>query len=294
MMNNGWKTVVIDNHVSIGYENGNMLVEGDDKKYIPVSQMKTLIINSSQTRITSHLLTELCTNKVKIILCDHKHNPISEVVGYNDNCQTAGRMKEQVEWKHEEKERMWGKIVISKIKVQNGLLIYLGFGNNALMNNYISEVEPGDPSNREGQAARIYFNTIFGKGFIRNSENDLNAMLNYGYTILLSAFNRVVTAYGYHTALGMKHCSTFNPYNLSSDLMEPFRPFVDMIALRNINKALDQNTKKQLIEMTYKKMIFGGKKMELQVALEAYINQIMKNMGNKDYLIPSIGFADER
>lgn len=99
---------------------------------------------------------------------------------------------------------------------------------------YIDELELNDKSNREGHAAKVYFNALFGKSFSRNDECPINAALNYGYSIVLSVFNREITANGYLTQLGLFHDNMFNQYNLSCDLMEPFRPFVD-IAVKDMN-----------------------------------------------------------
>ena len=99
---------------------------------------------------------------------------------------------------------------------------------------YIDELELNDKSNREGHAAKVYFNALFGKSFSRNDECPINAALNYGYSIVLSVFNREITANGYLTQLGLFHDNMFNQYNLSCDLMEPFRPFVD-ISVKDMN-----------------------------------------------------------
>ena len=92
---------------------------------------------------------------------------------------------------------------------------------------YLPQIEEYDVTNREGHAAKVYFNAVFGMDFSRSQENVTNAALNYGYSLILSAFNREVAANGYLTQLGLFHDNMFNFYNLSCDLMEPFRVLVD-------------------------------------------------------------------
>ena len=97
-----------------------------------------------------------------------------------------------------------------------------------LLYQYINEIEFGDVTNREGHAAKVYFNALFGMDFTRSAENVTNAALNYGYSLLLSTFNRCVVANGYITQLGLFHDNVFNQFNLACNLMEPFRPLVDL------------------------------------------------------------------
>ncbi len=114
-----------------------------------------------------------------------------------------------------------------KINQQMIFLKYLGLEEYRLLEDYIENIEYRDETNREGHASKVYFNALFGKGFTRNDESTINAALNYGYTILLSAFNREIVASGYLTQVGVFHDNMFNYFNLSSDLMEPFRILVD-------------------------------------------------------------------
>ena len=117
------------------------------------------------------------------------------------------------------------------------------------MKTYVGQVELYDATNREGHAAKVYFNALFGMDFTRTEENVINAALNYGYSILLSAFNREITACGYLTQLGLCHCNLFNPYNLSCDLMEPFRVLVDRTVYAGKYEVFSNTEKHALLNL---------------------------------------------
>ena len=123
----------------------------------------------------------------------------------------------------------------------------------------------GYGQNREGHAAKVYFNSLFGKGFSRDDMSSVNAALNYGYGILLSNFNKEIVADGYLTQLGIKHINEYNPFNLTCDLMEPFRVLVDEIVYNNIEKTFDKDFKLLLVDVLNKKVMYVGVNTILQM-----------------------------
>ena len=163
---------------------------------------------------------------------------------------------------------------------------------NPKLEEYRNSVLPGDSNNREGQAARLYFKALFGKNFIRHSDDSINAALNYSYTVILSAFNRLVVSYGYHTALGIKHCSKSNPFNLSCDLMEPFRPFADKTVFENSDRELDWSYKKALIEILQTDARYNGRHYTLSDAMECYAIDVFKALKNPKHIIGAVEFHE--
>ena len=123
-----------------------------------------------------------------------------------------------------------------------------------MLEEYLFELEADDATNREGLAAKVYFNALFGMGFIRDENNAVNAALNYGYAILLSCVNREVAANGCLTQLGVNHCNEFNEFNLSCDLMEPFRVTVDEYVYMNKGRELDKDYKHELVNLLNKRV----------------------------------------
>lgn len=145
---------------------------------------------------------------------------------------------------------------------------------------YANELQPNDITNREGHAAKVFFNSLFGKGFSRDEECDINSALNYGYSILLSNFNKEIISCGYLTQIGMKHKNEFNPFNLTSDLMEPFRPIVDELVYASINEKFDSDYKMKLIDLMNKKVKIDGKEQYLNNAIAIYVQSVFKAIDN--------------
>ncbi|MDR2201307.1 MAG: type II CRISPR-associated endonuclease Cas1 [Clostridiales bacterium] len=270
MPDNAWRTVLIDKNVDLTYSTGNLIVKGDVDKHIPLCDIRTVIINSLQVTLTAYLLNELRKNKIKVIFCDEKYNPCSEIVSAADNCLAPQRLSEQCRWQKKVKRLLWSRIVRQKIKIQAGLLDRLNIARDNKLDEYLSGIKPGDKSNREGQAARIYFNALFGAAFNRREESHINSALNYGYAILLSEANRTIAGHGYNLSLGIMHRGATNNFNLSCDIIEPFRPFVDRIVVENNFSALDKELKRKLICVTNSQVKYNGKITDVKNALDGF------------------------
>lgn len=292
MTKSGWRTIVINNGEKIGCSYDQLVIKSDVEHIVPIEQIKIIMIDTAQTQISTKLIAELLRNNVKVIFCDEKHNPVGEITPYNSNIYAPGRLYEQILWSQSDKDIMWQKIVKAKIAMQQKLLKSLKKSGGELLQQYLEEVEIGDMSNREGQAARVYFNSLFGMNFRRRTENNINAALNYGYTVLLSNINRVVTMHGYYLGLGIKHCDKMNPFNLSCDIIEPFRPFVDVVVYNNGDRELDWAYRKELINISYKTVVYKGQKTELQTALDSFAFDLLENVSNTNFCLKEVEMVE--
>lgn len=160
------------------------------------------------------VFAELAKRKIKVIFCDEKKNPSCELVNYYGSHDTSNKVRKQINWKKNTKEAVWTEIVSEKIRKQKELLELLGKEESDLLESYLKEIAWNDGTNREGHAAKVYFNALFGLEFTRTEDNLINAALNYGYSIILSAFTREIVANGYITQLGVFHDNMFNQFNL--------------------------------------------------------------------------------
>ena len=223
-----WRTVVISNRCKLDYKMGFMVVRAEEIKKIFLDEIAILLIENPAVSLTGCLLEALTEKKIKVIFCDAKRNPSAELVPYYNSYDCSRKIKAQTAWTEDLKNAVWADIVAEKIRKQADFLDELEkFTEAALLRSYLGMIEPGDTTNREGHAAKVYFNALFGMDFTRSEENIINSALNYGYSIILSAFNREIVAHGYLTQLGIFHNNMFNQFNLSCDLMEPFRILVD-------------------------------------------------------------------
>lgn len=277
-----WRTIIITKRSKLDLSLGYMVVRSDETVKIVLSEIDILIIESTAVSITTSLLCELTKRKVKIIFCDEKRNPCSEIIGYYGSHDTSNKIKKQISWKLKIKEEVWTNIVIEKIKKQKELLELYGKEEAKLLASYIENVEWNDSSNREGHAAKVYFNSLFGRNFTRTEDSPINAALNYGYSIILSIFNREVVVNGYVTQLGLFHDNMFNQFNLASDLMEPFRILVDKkVVQMNINEFL-ADEKKELIDIINDEVVIDNKSQRVANAIKIYCKSIFDSLNEGD------------
>lgn len=149
---------------------------------------------------------------------------------------------------------------------------------------YVLKVETGDKTNREGHAAKVYFNALFGSNFVRNQENPINAALNYGYAILLSTINKEIISLGLLTQFGIHHKNEFNEFNLSCDLMEPFRPIIDSFVFYNQDRKFDHEYKMDIVNIFNSKFRYKGKQYTLKDVLKLYVKNVIDVLiADKEY-----------
>ncbi len=278
-----WRTVVISKRAKLDLKNNFMVVrrnEGFQKIYL--GEMSVLIIESTAVSLTTSLLVELMKRKVKVIFCDEKRNPSAELIGYYGSHDTTEKIRRQINWTDETKALVWTEIVREKIRQQREVLLRHGLSEAQLLEKYLDAVELNDVTNREGHAARVYFRALFGSDFSRGSDDCVNAALNYGYSILLSAFNRDIVANGYITQLGIGHSNMFNPFNLSSDLMEPFRPLVDNKVVQMGHTSFGSDEKMELVNLLNVNTELDGKVYVLNNALSIYVKSVLDALSEND------------
>lgn len=295
MGNQGWRTVVTKANDKLSMRNNQMvIVSGTDKLLIPMEQIRELVITSHVGTITFPLLLQLAEQDAKVVFCDRKRNPFCELQPLYSNYEGAGRLMDQAAWTGRKKSAMWRQIVKMKIARQIELLTVLGLDVPEQLPGYLRHIEKDDETNREAMAAKLYYDVLFGKQFKRFASDGRNAGLNYGYTILLSAFNRVIAMMGYSTALGIHHCSRQNHYNFSCDMMEPFRPFVDRIVYRHGEDELDWEYQKELIGVLQYPCTYGNKITDLETAIQWFVRDVAKGMTLPRYRMEEVRFAETK
>lgn len=270
-----FRTVVVKNRSKLEYSLNYLVCRTpESEKRICLDEITTLIIQNTGVAITAALLSMLMEKKIKVIFCDAKSNPQGELTPYYGAYNNYAKICTQVNWKQETKDKLWGVVISKKIYGQKRNLEYINhLDASSKLEGYINEITVGDATNREGHAAKVYFNSCFGSDFSRGDDNDTNAFLNYGYSIILSAINREIKALGYLTELGIHHIGEQNPFNLSCDLMEPIRPLVDFLVLsKKVNK---DNFKSEMISLLNSSCSYDGKNMILDNAIHNYVQSML-------------------
>lgn len=270
-----WRTVVIASRCKLDYKMGFMVVRAEETKKIFLDEIAVLLIENPAVSITGCLLEALTEKKIRVIFCDAKRTPNAELVPYYNAYDCSRKIKTQIGWSEDIKGAVWADIVAEKIRKQADFLEELEKTNEAvLLRSYLSQIEPHDTTNREGHAAKVYFNALFGMDFTRSEENAINAALNYGYGIILSAFNREIVAQGYITQLGIFHDNMFNHFNLSCDLMEPFRILVDRKVKSMHYSELGSDEKHFIVNILNDTVVINQTKQTVLNAIKYYCRSI--------------------
>lgn len=287
--------VVIHNTAKLDLKLNYLVVRsGMNTTKIHVSEIAVLLVESTSVSLTVGLLAELTRQKVKVIFCDERRNPSSELVSYYGSHDTSSKVRTQIQWQRSVKEAVWTEIVREKIRQQMTFLLERGKEKEAgLLSEYIQEIQWYDETNREGHAAKVYFNALFGMNFSRSRDNNINAALNYGYSIVLSAFNREIVANGYLTQLGLFHDNMFNQFNLGSDMMEPFRVLVDrMVCSMNLDE-FEHAEKMQLVDLLNQEVIMEGKHYIIMNAIKRYVKSVFDALNDSDISLLTFYSGDE-
>ena len=268
-----FRTVIVKNRCKLEYSLNYLVCRGEEEKRILLDEIEFLIIQNTGVSITCALLSALTEKKIKVIFCDGKSNPQSELTPYFNNYSNYKKIKQQISFNDEIKNQLWSIIITKKIYYQSQVLKAVGNDNYKKLEQYITEIQIGDITNREGHAAKVYFNSLFGGQFSRGDDfNPINKYLNYGYSIIASAINREIKLLGYLTELGIHHIGETNPFNLSYDFIEPLRPFIDIQVVKK--RVNDENYKDYFIKLLSSQVIVNGNKMFLDNAIHLYIQSL--------------------
>ncbi|HEL1615741.1 TPA: type II CRISPR-associated endonuclease Cas1 [Streptococcus suis] len=283
----GWRTVIVNTHSKLSYKNNHLIFKDATRtEMIHLSEVDILLLETTDIVLSTMLIKRLVDENILVIFCDDKRLPIAHLMPYYARHDSSLQLSKQIDWEEAVKAEVWTHIISQKILNQSIYLSACGFieKSQSVMNLYHS-LELFDPSNREGHSARIYFNTLFGNDFNRELDNDINASLDYGYTLLLSMFAREVVLSGCMTQLGLKHANQFNQFNLASDIMEPFRPIIDQIVYENQNHSFVK-IKRELFTIFSDTFQYNNKEMYLTNIVSDYTKKVIKALNNNGKGVP--------
>ncbi|MBC2250272.1 type II CRISPR-associated endonuclease Cas1 [Listeria sp. FSL L7-0123] len=283
----GWRTVVVNSHSKLSYKNQHLVFKSAyQHEMIHLSEIDVLILETTDITLTTMLINCLVAENILILFCDDKRLPIGKVLPFYGRHDSSLQLSKQLGWDSELKSEVWTEIISQKILNQSTFLSRLNYDEKSDSLIKLHEtLEIFDPTNREGHAARIYFNQLFGNDFTREQENDINSGLNYGYTLLLSIFARELVKSGCMTQFGLKHSNQFNDFNFASDIMEPFRLLVDQIVYEKRNEDF-QVIKRSLFELFNKQFDYNEQHMFLTNIASDYTKKIVKVLNKEREGVP--------
>lgn len=213
-------------------DRGFLLVQEDSQTIgrVPLDQIAAVIVHAHGITWTNSILVELAERGTPVVFCAANHQPRALLLPIEGHYAQGARMRAQWTAPEPLRKQAWKRVVIAKIKMQAAALAAIG-QPPAPLHFIARNVQSGDSTNAEAQAARLYWPMLLGPDFRRDpGRSDVNGLLNYGYTVLRAAMARAIAAAGLHPTIGIFHSNRSNAFALADDLMEPFRPLVDLTA----------------------------------------------------------------
>lgn len=245
--------------------------EGNEIGRVPLDDIAAVIGNAHGLTYSNNLLVELARRNAPFVLCAENHMPVGMLWPLDGNYEQGARMDAQLDATRPKSKRLWADIVKQKIATQAAVL-KAADKPSAPLSALIRKVRSGDPDNVEAQAARRYWQLLFGDNFRRDtSGGGINGLLNYGYTVLRAATARAVIAAGLHPGIGLHHGNAQNPIRLVDDLMEPFRPIIDFTVFNLVRQGAEEvtpDTKRELVHALYRDMLTSQGQSPLSACLE--------------------------
>ena len=269
-----YRNLMITNPAALSIKNNQLVIETDKKHQVPLEDIGTILLESPQIKLSSHTLAAFAGFDICLYVCDSKHLPCAVSLPYNGHFRQFEVLKAQLSLSKPAKKQLWRKIVEQKILNQAKVLSLLNKGNVERLKHLSSHILSGDSGNTEGTAAAIYFKSLFGDNFARSHETPINAGLNYGYAILRGCIARSVSTSGLVPAMGIHHCSELNRFNLVDDLIEPFRPLVDLFVAKNLcdKEDFETSSKVALYNLLNHAICIDGKKYAVTYAIEKCVS----------------------
>ena len=283
----GWRTVVVNTHSKLSYKNNHLIFKDASRtELIHLSEVDILLLETTDIVLSTMLIKRLVDENILVIFCDDKRLPTAYLMPYYGRHDSSLQLSRQIAWNEDVKAEIWTTIIAQKILNQ---AFYLGSCGFLEKSQSVIDLYHGldlfDPSNREGHAARIYFNTLFGNDFNREQDSDVNAALDYGYTLILSMFAREIVLSGCMTQFGLKHANQFNQFNLASDIMEPFRPIIDRIVYENRNSSFVK-IKREFFTIFSDTFHYNGKDMYLSNIISDYTKKVIQALNQPEKGVP--------
>lgn len=287
----GYRVIFLTNPARLYVKNQQLVIDNGDVFKVPLEDIECIAIDSMQITMNSYLLSRLSEYAITLYVTDKTHHPCGTFLPLLRHSRHLSVLKNQLEMTLPNKKKLWKQIVCQKTENQATVLKLCGIDEWKSIDVLKSMVKSGDPDNMEAVAASKYFKLLFGKNYTRTQDNFINPKLNYGYSILRSTISKYLVVYGYEPSLGIFHKSNLNSFNLSDDIIEPFRPIVDLYVKKfALEDEIDTHTKASLANLLNCDLIIDNKLFACAKAIELTIKSLSSwyNDKNKSLLLPQI------
>ncbi len=286
----GYINIFVSKSAYMYVKNEQLFLENSENKVdYPLEDINSIMVENLNTTISTYTLSKLSQNGILCFICNQNHLPSGVVLPFCEHYQTLSMFENQINLSKPFQKQIWKSVIENKIENQNDVLNMCG-GNDSLK--FLKEtVLSGDSSNNEAKASLIYFKELFGKGFVRRDDSSsINAFLNYGYSIIRGFIARSIVVHGLQPFLGIHHSNQLNQFNLADDLMEPFRPIVDLFVKIYLydESELTSKIKAEIYNIMSVDVLIDGQKNPVSYAIEQYVQSFQKSIKENKNLLKTI------
>lgn len=265
-----YRNIFLANSARLSVQRGQLVIEQAEKFTVPLEDISAIVIESQQVSITAYAATTLAKSGITVFLCDEKHMPCCQILPVNQYCRQRKLLMAQFEMPKPLKKQLWQRIVSQKIKNQAICLQISQKDGWQELQQMSTKVLSGDSDNREAVAAALYFRSLFGPYFSRSTDDPRNAALNYGYAILRGGIARNLVVHGLEPCIGIFHHNELNNFNLADDMIEPYRPIVDLYVAQHIaedDPVLTPKQKADLFNITNYLVMQNNKRYRVMLSI---------------------------
>lgn len=286
----GYINVYVSKDAHVSVKNSQLFLENNENQVdYPLEDVNSIMIENLNTTISTYTLSKFAEFGILCFICNQNHLPSGVVLPFCEHYQTLTMFQNQIECSKPLQKQLWKSVIENKIENQNEVLNICGDSDS--LKHLQETVLSGDSTNNEAKASLIYFKELFGKDFARRDDNvSINAFLNYGYSIIRGFVARSVVVHGFQPFLGINHSNQFNQFNLADDLIEPFRPLVDLFVKIHLSEKteIDSKTKALLFGIVNYDVLIDGQKQPLSHAIEMYVQSFQKSLKEGKNLLKEI------
>ncbi len=289
-----FRNVIIESPAHISLKNKQLIIKTDSEHSLAVEDISALLVENRASTVTAAALSYLGQSGCAVFICDEKHMPCAVLEPFSQHSRALAVLRQQLEASEPLKKRLWQRLVTAKISNQARCLKLCGKSADAeILFRMAENVKSGDPDNIEALAAQKYFPALFDAEFSRGSECVANAALNYGYAIIRGSVARHLSVYGFVPALGLHHKSTLNAFNLADDIMEPFRPVIDILVhsiITQDDEELTPELKRLMFNSLNHDILSGGSHHSVSYAVERLVHSLSRSLaeGKAELCLPEL------
>ncbi len=289
----GFRNIIISSPAKLSIHHTQLKIETDCCHHVPLEDINALLIEHLQVTLSAYALQALAESGVCTFICNTKHIPSAILTGFKSHFHQTRMLQLQLDASKPFKKKLWQHIIKQKITNQARVLELAGRQQDTQLRQRAEMVQSGDAGNLEASAAALYFPALFGDDFIRTYDSAINAALNYGYAIIRGHICRSLVLHGLEASLGLFHRGMTNAFNLADDLIEPYRPLIDLYVYQNREKLeveLSSTVKHELFALVNMDMQLDGERQPLHYAVKRTVQSLAKALKSDTptILLPSI------